>query len=351
MRSGDVAWLSLDGKRAQIGPLLKLAFPAHLCHTDLDADGVADYVAADLGSFVPEDHSRGRVVWLRQDSAAGGSGFEEVVLLEGVGRVADAQTADFDGDGDLDVIVAVFGWHTTGGVLLLRREGENEGLPHFKTQVVDDRSGAIHVPVTDLNGDGRPDFVVLYSQEHESIEACLNRGDGTFDKQVLYRAPDPAYGSSGISLADIDGDGDLDVLYTNGDTFDSPFLKPYHSVRWIENRSGSWQDHLIVNLPGVSRALAADFDADGDLDVAACCFCPPHVLTPQLPHMPSLVWLEQRDEAFVAHAIELANSIHATMELADENQDGTPDIIVGNFAKSAEDKHPPIDVWLSAGRP
>ena len=67
--------------------------------------------------------------------------------------------------------------------------------------------------------------------------AFLNEGDGRFRKETLYAAPHPAYGCSGIQLVDLNGDGRLDVLYTNGDVLDSPYLlKPYHGVQWLENR-------------------------------------------------------------------------------------------------------------------
>jgi hypothetical protein len=149
---------------------------------------------------------------------------------------------------------------------------------------------------------------------------------------------------------DLDRDGDLDVLYTSGDTFDSPFLKPYHSVRWIENGGSSWRDQQLARLPGVVRALAADFDGDGDLDVAACCFCPPHVLAGQegTAGLASLVWLEQQDRSFVMHVIERGNSVHATLALADVDHDGALDIIAGNFGPSPISTLPPITVWRNA---
>jgi len=274
-------------------------------------------------------------------------------LLDRVGRVADAQPADVDGDGDLDVVVAVFGWHATGGVLLLRREGERDGQPHFESQVLDRRTGAIHVPIADLNADGHPDFVALFSQEHESVEAFHNRGDGTFERQVLFQAPDPSFGSSGIELVDLDKDRDLDIVYTNGDTFDSFYVKPYHSVRWLENQGKLWQDRFLTSLPGVHAARAADLDLDGDLDIAACCFMPPATTArqPELPPLASLIWLEQQDGVFVRHEIERDNCVHATMELADVNSDGAPDIVAGSFANSPEFRSWPLTVWLNQGKP
>jgi hypothetical protein len=125
----------------------------------------------------------------------------------------------------------------TGRVLYLENQTSDWSHPVFVPHVLDDRHGAIHVPVGDLNGDGRPDFVALISQEHETIVAFLNEGNGQFRKETIYTGPHPAYGSSGIQLVDLNGDGRLDVLYTNGDTMDPPYvLKPYHSIQWLENQ-------------------------------------------------------------------------------------------------------------------
>jgi hypothetical protein len=81
--------------------------------------------------------------------------------LDGVGRVADVEAADFNGDGKLDLIVGVFGWTRTGEIIYLENHTTDWSQPVFARYVLDDRHGTIHVPVCDLNKDGRPDFVEL----------------------------------------------------------------------------------------------------------------------------------------------------------------------------------------------
>ena len=60
-----------------------------------------DLVVAVLGSPMAMDHLLGQVVWLRQ---ASDGGFETIVLDADLGRVADVQPGDFDGDGDTDIV-------------------------------------------------------------------------------------------------------------------------------------------------------------------------------------------------------------------------------------------------------
>src|SRR5262249_15801998 len=151
------------------------------------------------------DERLGGVFWLK--GRPDGS-YKPLILANGLGRVADVQAADFDGDGDLDLIVAEFGFLATGGILLLENRTTDPDRPNFVPTTVDPRHGPIHVPVADLNGDGRPDFVALISQEHETVVAFLNAGKGRFRPEVIYTAPHPAFGSSGIQLVDLDGDGD-----------------------------------------------------------------------------------------------------------------------------------------------
>jgi hypothetical protein len=95
-----------------------------------------------------------------------------------------------------------------------------------------------------------------------------NDGKGGFESSVLDRAPHPAFGSSGFSVVDLDGDGDLDFLWTHGDMMDEiPLPKPYHGLRWLENQGGELVSRELLRMPGCYRALAHDLDGDGDLDI------------------------------------------------------------------------------------
>src|SRR5216684_3242866 len=273
MRSGEILLLKPYEKDPSWKVLAKLSHPCHAEVVDLNGDGIKDLIVADLGNFSPTNEKCGKVVWLRGNSDGT---FTPFTLLEGVGRVADVQAADFNGDGKLDLIVAVFGWRFTGEIVYLENQTTDWKQPKFTPHVLDDRHGTIHVPVCDLNKDGRPDFVALISQEHETIVAFINEGNGRFRKETIYTAPHPAYGSSGIQLIDINGDGNLDVLYINGDVLDEPFLlKPYHSVQWLENKGTfPFEHHPVGPMYGVMAGVAADFRGQGKMDIVAVSYMP-----------------------------------------------------------------------------
>ena len=351
MAGGGVwRWQPLAKERS-LQKVATLRSPAVARFVDLNGNGEPDLVVADLGSFSPADHDRGRVVWL-PDVNVKKSEQQVTVLIEGLGRVADVQPADFDGDGDTDLAVAEFGWHKTGRVVWLQNEG-TATAPKFELRVLDPRPGAIHVPVTDLNRDGHPDIVALISQEFEVIEAFLNRGDGTFEKRLVHAANDPSFGSSGIQLIDLDGDGDEDVLYANGDTFDSKLLKPYHGIQWLENTGGfPFVPHRLTSMPGVHRALAGDLDGDGDLDIVAGALLPTANLEDAVAlKLDSLIWLEQREPGtFVRHAIETANCVHATLDLADFDGDGDLDIATGSFRDRGSADQNAVTLWWNESR-
>jgi hypothetical protein len=254
MRAGKVLAMRPYDKAPAWQVLGEVPNPAHAEVVDLDGDGLKDVLVANLGNFTPTDARVGSVVWLR--GRPDGS-FKPITLLKDVGRVADVQAGDFRGVGQLDLVVAVFGWQTTGEILYLENKTTDWDNPVFEPRVLDDRHGGIHVCVCDLNSDQKPDFVALISQEHETVVAFLNEGGGRFRKETIYAAPHPAFGSTGIQVVDLNGDGKLDVLLTNGDVLDQPYLlKPYHGIHWLENKGTyPFTPHQLTALYGVHRAV------------------------------------------------------------------------------------------------
>ncbi len=338
MRTGRVLvgriW-SADPTPRTVG---RVRHPGHTEVVDLDRDGTRELLVADLGRFYPSNATEGAVVWLRP-AAGGGTEpgvLEPVHLASGLGRVADARAADLDGDEDLDLVVGAFGWRSGGALLWYENRTTSWAEPVFVGRLLDPRAGVVSAPVVDLDRDGRPDVVALISQEHEVVVAYTNAGGGEFESRELWRAPHPKWGHTGLEPTDLDGDGDTDLLFTSGDTFDTAadVLLPFHGVWWLENRGGGvfwfWE---LGSLYAAHRAEPADLDGDGDLDVAASGFLGDPAREWQTrARLPTVVWFEQRPgQTFVRHVLRTGALDHATLAAGDWDDDGDVDLVVGSY--------------------
>lgn len=300
-----------------------LAAPAHAEVIDFDRDDDLDILVASLGWLFPNNNRVGAVVVYEND---GKQQFRSHYIADRVARVADARAGDLDGDGDLDVAVAGFGYDDGETSWL-----ENQGNWQFEQHILQRLSGGINALVADTTGDQRLDIVTLISQEWEEIWAFVNEGGGRLRPQMLWGSTNPDFGSSWISLSDMDRDGDPDILYSNGDAFEyaPPNSRPWQGVQWLENRGGlMFELHRIADLQGAASPEAADVDGDGDLDVM--------VVTANAdwddPEAPSLVWLENTGGMqFTAHAIASSPTHLLTLAVGDLDGDGDPDLVTGGM--------------------
>lgn len=338
MRHGIVAVWDPSHPGESARTIAKIPHPSRTTLVDLDQDGILDILVADLGVFWNIDSYDGTVVWLR---GRGDGGFQSFVLADHLSRPNEAQAADFDGDGDLDIVVGAFGNFTTGMVAYLENFTEDYSKPEFEVSVVEGRTGTSDVRIEDLNHDGRPDFVALQSQQYEEVVAFLNVGWGRFEKLTIHAAPHPRWGSTGIKLADWDGDGDTDVLLNHGDALQrSPVLRPYHGFGWLENDGHyPYTYHRLAHLPGAHTSQPVDMDGDGDWDIVSSVFMP--AFAPNRPIAQTIettIWLEQAGPGqYRRYVLESGMATHACLDAADFDNDGDIDIALGNFALIPED--------------
>jgi hypothetical protein len=245
-----------------------IAGPAHVEVGDLDGDGHLDVLVASMGVIPPSNAKTGAVVILVND---GQNRFTNRVLLEKVARVSYVAAAPLTRSGRLDLVVGQFGY-MVGEVRWL----ENLGDWQFKSHPLLDLPGSIHAPAADLTGSGKMDVVALVSQDSEEVHALMNNGTGNFRDRVIYGSTNKDFGSSGLSMGDVNKDGRPDIVYTNGDGFDyaTPGSRPWHGVQWLENLTeGKFKHHRVGDFAGAYSPIVVDLNHDGFPDiVASSCF-------------------------------------------------------------------------------
>ena len=185
----------------------------------------------------------------------------------------DVDLVDVDGDGDLDLFIA---------------EGTDTPAPRPNRLLLNDGTGAFadatatHLPPAvanstkadfgDLDGDGDLDAIVANLGPEQLL---LNTGGGVFADGSAARLPPPPPFLQDITadarLADVDGDGDLDVLLSNENPFNPSPTGGGQNRLWINNGLGFFSDQTAARLPAANdqtgAMLPGDVDGDGDLDL------------------------------------------------------------------------------------
>jgi len=230
------------------------AGPAALAAGDLDGDRWPDLVAIHF-SGRPGDGPR----IVRNDGAGGFLAADPIPA----GQASfDVALGDVDGDGRLDLVTAD---RFSMMVTVHRNRGAG---PRKLATLYPTASINIRMDVGDVDGDG--DLDVLTSTESTGSEGALlrNLGDGSFAPPVLYTHSEQ-YGS-GVArgkLRDLDGDGDLDLLYNDAHsdlTFNSyDFYVALNDGAGVFGPIVRW----VLGTCGNGDIDAFDLDGDGDLDV------------------------------------------------------------------------------------
>lgn len=327
--------------------------PGRIALTDLDRDGRTDLVVAALGRLKPTNDPVGSVVWFRR---AGPDTFQPVVLADSLGRVADVRAADLDGDGRTDLLLAVFGWMENGGLMWLENTSRDTSRPAFVRHVLDARPGFTDVRAVDLNGDGRLDIVALIAQEFQQVMVYWAR-EGGYRPEIVWKAPNPDWGFTGLETVDFTGNGLPDIIVANGDNLDLTTPRPFHGVDLLENLDGSrFEYHHLTTMYGAHRAVPIDPTGDGKLGLLVSAYLPPGVAAEAPPPPEALIWLERVGPTRLVRRVLKSEGIdHMTMAAGDATGDGRPDIALGFMDLGVVDpaqahRGPPLTSWVTLWR-
>lgn len=304
----------------------------------------AGYFVCNIGPFGPNNAPAGHVDRLGLQMAVAASGRPLPIVADSLLRPVALAAGDLNGDGRQDLVVSEFGF-IRGELAWL----ENKGGDRYEKRVLRGVAGAERAVIADYNGDGLPDIWALFAQGDESLIVYINKGHGQFEERRVLRWP-PCYGSSYFELDDLNGDGHPDILYTCGDNGDySQVLKPYHGVYiYLNDGHGHFDQAFFFPIDGCYRAVARDFDRDGDLDIACIAYFADFRRQPE----EGFVFLENLGgNRYKPHSVPgTERGRWITMDVADVDGDGRPDILLANcsvgpgFMKGASDwtKGPPF---------
>jgi len=225
-------------------------------------------------------------------------------------------TGDFNGDGKLDLVVTDSG---SGSVSVLLGNGDGTfQAPVNYTVGTAASSQFLWVAVGDVNGDGKPDFVVADCDDNY-VDVFLGNGDGTFQAGVTYAV---GTNPTSVALADLNADGKLDVVVSNQNCPNDVCGVATASVL-LGNGDGTFQAHSDYPAGGCANWVAVgDFNRDGILDLA--------VVNGNGGGTPTalLVLLGNGDGTFQAPTSYPLNTNGASASVADFNGDGKLDVAV-----------------------
>ncbi len=225
---------------------------------DMDQDGDLDLLTGSFSfaGWYPNDGQGnfGARTLIRDETFTGG-GYDQF------------EAADLDGDGDLDVVGLsgiVFG--PVDKLVWFRNNGGgtfNPATENFIDGLVNE-NGVGHVAPADMDGDGDIDLVATqtapFGGDNRVVWYRNTDGAGTFSAKLTISTATQQL--SDVAVTDVDGDGDRDVVSAD---------YGFNAVRWHENTAGdgsAWTDHLIDATASVSYFVGiADMDLDGDPDV------------------------------------------------------------------------------------
>jgi hypothetical protein len=252
--------------------------------------------------------------------------FSETILAEGFPRVSGHLSEDLDGDGALDLVVLGFGGEEYGKVSLFWGKSD---ATYGGEQILLSANGAVKVDHADFTGNGKMDLVVAIAQGRQEIVIFEQLKKRQFVARVAHKEI-AGFGYNDFELVDMDGDGSMDIVTSAGNNAEIPEapLKRHHGIRVMRNQGdGVFSEAFFYPLFGALRTSIADFDKDGDIDIAGIALYPDW----KLDHPETFVYLENVGN-FGFNPSGLATSDWGrwmSIDSGDIDDDGDLDLVLG----------------------
>ncbi len=317
-------WLNAgNGTFYDSGQRLGGASTANAMLEDFNGDGHLDIYFMDGGiSWPPPPHT----IWMNDGTGTFTPGDQIQAFYSSVA------TGDVDGDGDVDLVLP--GYDQAGKVMLNDGSGSftDSGQSFFYPGLA-----SVDIVLADFNGDTHLDAFVAPELNFRSI-VLFNDGTGVFtssDQQL----PD---GNSGVvQAADIDSDGDMDVVVSNCCTDYELGIGEPNSL-WINDGNGNFSAGPSLGSNESYGIVLADLDLDGDVDVIES-------VINFYDESYHLIWLNDGNGNFT-DCTETIGPIAGGMSFAmgDLDGDGDPDAVF-NGAPFYDPDNPtgPNTVWFN----
>jgi hypothetical protein len=300
---------------------------------DVNGDGKPDIVAAVDEAGVPGSVS---VLLGNGDGTFRGA----VSYPSGGYQAQSVAIADVNGDGKPDLVVSnvVSCTSCTGDGTVAVLLGNGDGT--FQTPVSYDSGGryAGAVAIGDVNGDGKPDIVVtnIQAQPTSNVSVLLGNGDGTFQPAVTYGSG--AFQPYSVALADVNGDGKLDLVVTNACVNNDEYCPGDGLVAvLLGNGDGTFKTAVTYDSGSYFAISVAveDVNGDGKPDIVVANYCNMADGCPATggPSGVVSVLLGNGDGTFqpaVSWPAGGSYDFAIAVTVADVNHDGKPDIVVAN---------------------
>ena len=238
-------------------------------------DGVGQVLTADINNdgnldIIAVGYNANKVVWYAGDGA--GNFGSEQTIESGTSQPGAVSIADFDGDTDLDIVIGYTGAGTIEVYYNQFIESGTSTVSWVKdTNQVDSGNNFLFVVAfADIDDNGsldiiKSDFVGTATPTGNEIAWFKKEGDGTYTKTII---PTSINKPAVVMVRDLNNDGYTDIIVSNGTTGDPD------DIIWFESTgAGTYFSEATISLFSDQKQTygftVADFDGDGDLDIAS----------------------------------------------------------------------------------